>query len=79
MNEGQLDRIRAAGVAAPAEDIKIAGPLAVDLVDCYRDIYAKAKAVVTDARGRSGGSVYMVHAAEFLALRAVVAKTEGWK
>lgn len=41
------------------------------------ELIAKASAVVADARGRSGGSVYMTHAEEFLALKAVLAKHHG--
>lgn len=41
----------------------------VRAVNNYSDLVDAAKAVVLDARGRSGGSVYMVHAKEFLHLR----------
>lgn len=43
------------------------------------EMYMKARAVVSNGRGRSGGSVYMVQAREFLALRQMVAAIEGWK
>lgn len=43
------------------------------------ELYLKAKAVIVNGRGRSGGNVYMVQAREFLALKQIVAKIEGWK